>query len=696
VKTPIKLLYLEDDGMDRRAFLRMVREKALSYEVTVAETLAEARAHLAGSRFDVMLVDYHLPDGHCTELFDEIQDTPVILMTGTLEEQLALRTLERGIDDYLVKDPQQRHLDAVPSMVEKTLYRQFLRQREQQLTRELHESEQFRGLAMAAGGLGTWDWNPATGEVLWDERCFAILGVSPGPSSYSDVINKLVHPSDAAMVDAAVKRAFAPASDGNYEIEYRVLWPDRSVHWVAARGQAIFEGEGESRKATRFIGTVMDITERKQAEAEVAALRDRLAADLADMKRLHELSTRLVSQDDLHGLMEATLDAAIAITGANKGNVQLLTPSSGELGIAVHRGFDQAFVEFFSHIRAGQVACGTAMQTRQCVVVEDITLSPLFLNEPRALQLKLAAGVRAIACTPLLTRTGQLVGVLSVHFAAPHRPSERELRLLDLLARQGADFISEMAERKRAQQILEQSAEELKRSNRDLEAFAYVASHDLQEPLRAVGGYAKLLERSLADKLDSKELEHLIGTIEGAARMERLINDLLAYSRVGATGGPLISADLNAVLQDALRNLQAATRQSQATITHDSLPTVAADSAQITQLFQNLIGNAIKFCNPRRPEIHIGARKESGRWIISVRDNGIGIAPENFKRVFQIFQRLHTREKYPGTGVGLAICQRIVERHGGDIWVESQPGQGSTFYFSLPEFPRVAKEPKSV
>jgi len=167
--------------------------------------------------------------------------------------------------------------------------------------------------------------------------------------------------------------------------------------------------------------------------------------------------------------------------------------------------------------------------------------------------------------------------------------------------------------------------------------------------------------------------------------MDRLILDLLAFSRVGTKGGDFVTADLNALIGDAFRNLQASLKAAQAQVTHDSLPSLRVDATQMTQLFQNLIGNAIKFRGEQPSQVHVGVRRNPERRVFSVRDNGIGIEPQYFERIFQLFQRLHTRKHYPGTGIGLAICKRIVERHGGGIWVESQPGQGSTFFFSIPE-----------
>jgi signal transduction histidine kinase len=230
---------------------------------------------------------------------------------------------------------------------------------------------------------------------------------------------------------------------------------------------------------------------------------------------------------------------------------------------------------------------------------------------------------------------------------------------------------------------LRAKAEELSRSNAELEQFAYVASHDLQEPLRMVASYTQLLARRYQGHLDQDADEFIAFAVDGAKRMQNLINDLLAYSRVGTKGGELRLTDAEAALSSALVNVRAAIEESRAVVRHSPLPTVYADPVQLVQVFQNLLGNAIKFRNSLPPEIDVGCEEDPGEWTFSVRDNGIGIDRKYADRIFQVFQRLHNKKDYPGTGIGLAICKKIAERHGGRIWVSSQPGQGATFHFTI-------------
>jgi len=245
-------------------------------------------------------------------------------------------------------------------------------------------------------------------------------------------------------------------------------------------------------------------------------------------------------------------------------------------------------------------------------------------------------------------------------------------------------IVRDVSDRKRAEEQLRQAAAELESSNAELEQFAYVASHDLQEPLRMVASYTQLLARRYQGKLDADADEFIGFAVDGATRMQALINDLLAYSRVGTRGRAFEPTNAADIVDRVIADLDVATREAGATITCGPLPVVMGDGVQLGQLFQNLISNAIKFRGERSPEVRIDAERDGLAWRFSVQDNGIGIEPEYAERIFVIFQRLHSRAEYPGTGIGLAICKKIVERHGGRIWVESRPGEGTTFRFTIP------------
>ena len=245
-------------------------------------------------------------------------------------------------------------------------------------------------------------------------------------------------------------------------------------------------------------------------------------------------------------------------------------------------------------------------------------------------------------------------------------------------------FGRDITQRKAAEQALESANRELARSNAELEQFAYIASHDLQEPLRAVSSCVQLLQKRYQGQLDARADEFIAHAVGGSVRMQALIDDVLVLSRVNTGARSLTATDSATALEVARTNLQVAIAESSAQITHDALPLVQADPGQMAQLLQNLIGNALKFCGDKPAVVHVGVRREAGEWLFSVADQGIGIEPQYFSRIFELFKRLHTRDEYAGTGIGLAICKKIVERHGGRIWVESERGQGTTFYFTLP------------
>ena len=292
---------------------------------------------------------------------------------------------------------------------------------------------------------------------------------------------------------------------------------------------------------------------------------------------------------------------------------------------------------------------------------------------------QIIANLPSVLMSPMFYRD-ELVGVLHARSKNEHAYTQQHLNLLDRVAAQITPTVANSlmyAERVR-------SEEKLIRSNADLEMFAYAASHDLQEPLRMISSYLELLQGRYAELLDHDGVEFINFAVDGAERMKALINEILEYSKVEIQAIFLAPTSCMDVVERAILNLGASTLENRASVEFDDLPIVNADSAQLTRLFQNIIGNAIKYRGQNRPVVRIGADRSGDVWIISIEDNGIGIAPEYHERIFEMFNRLHSRGKYEGTGIGLALCSKIVQRHGGRIWVESEVGKGSTFRFTLP------------
>ena len=431
----------------------------------------------------------------------------------------------------------------------------------------------------------------------------------------------------------------------------------------------------------------------KQTEEALRRSEERLETELADTRLLQSVSARLIREENIEALYDHILDAAMAILRSQYGSIQMYYPNRGPGGglrLLRYRGFSPAAARFWEWVQPDSAStCGMAMSTHERVIVPDVETCG-FMSGTDDLAAYLETGIRAVQSTPLFSRNGKLLGMISTHWTMPHDPPERNLRLLDVLARQAADLI----ERSEAARALRESERELsranavlRRANTDLEQFAYSASHDLQEPIRNISIYGEILTRRYAQTLDSKGMEYLSFIAEGARRMEMLVKDLLAYAQsANLEDAPADKVETGAALERALSNLSVAIAESNAEVTHGKLPSVRMPELQLEHLFQNLIGNAIKYRKKEEsPRIQISAGLDGEYWLFSVRDNGIGIPPEYKEQVFGMFKRLHGNGKYSGTGIGLAICQKVVERNDGRIWVESDgPGQGSTFHFTLP------------
>jgi NO-binding membrane sensor protein with MHYT domain/signal transduction histidine kinase len=398
---------------------------------------------------------------------------------------------------------------------------------------------------------------------------------------------------------------------------------------------------------------------------------------------LQDVAVAANEATSVEAALQFTLDRICKHTGWPVGHVYFVAPKTKSelISTTLWHLEDALKFEVFRQasynipLSRGTGLPGRVAENAKPLWIPDVNEDANFPRRKAALDL----GVRGAFGFPVLTQ-GEVVAVLEFFSTKIEEPDKE---LLAVMANVGAQ-LGQVVERNRAQQELARKAEDLARSNADLELFAYVASHDLQEPLRMVASYTQLLARRYKGKIDAEADEFIGFAVDGATRMQQLIRDLLSYSRLTTTAKKHSFTSAEAACSAALENLREPVESSNALVRVETLPTVLADTAQLTQLFQNLIGNAIKYRNERQPEIRVAAKPNGNEWTFSVQDNGIGIEPQYSERIFQMFQRLHTRGEYSGTGIGLALCKKIVERHGGKIWVESQPGHGSTFLFTIP------------
>lgn len=488
-------------------------------------------------------------------------------------------------------------------------------------------------LALQAARCGTFDWDIKRNVNVWSKELLDLYGFLPGEPIHKNE-NWLghVHPEDREAGLLALNQSL---HTGQFDMEFRIRRRDNGeIRWVYGRGQLVFD---ESRQPARMIGMHVDITERKRVDEAL---------------RLNEERLALAKAAACIGIWDWNILTGEAVCSKEYGQVY-----------------------------------GRAHQER--VHVKDWLKAVHPDDRARAADEVRQALQQDV---PYDTDYRVIWPDGSVHWLAGkgrvfRDKKRRPVRMI------GVNY--EITERKQASEILASEAQRLQQANEGLEQFAHSVSHDLKEPLRTVSTYTQLLARTWTGKFDKRSDELLRGIVEGAARMERLIAGLLEFAQ--ATESPDVIGEapvsLENSLSEALRNLEASIAQSDALITNDPLPTLAGVPPQVALVFQNLIGNALKYRKPdEAPRVHIGAERRDGEWVISVRDQGIGFDTQDAKRIFGLFQRLH-KNQFEGTGVGLTICQRIVERAGGRIWAEGSPGYGAVFYFS---FPAAVNEPTAV
>jgi PAS domain S-box-containing protein len=610
----------------------------------------------------------------------------------------------------------------------------------------LKESEKGLAEAQKMAHLGNWDWNIVTNGLYWSDEIYRIFGREPQEygATYDEFLN-YIHPDDRDYVNNAVVEALNGKS---YSIDHRIILANGEERTVHEQGEVIFDC---NNTPVRMKGTVQDITGRKKVEKalELANAYNRslieasidplvtigLDGKITDVNNSTEFVTGY-SRKELIGTDFS--DYFTEPEKARKGYQQVfreglvrdysleIQHQDGQLipvlyNASVYKDESGKIIGVFAAARditerkkAEEALRLSNIYNRSLI---EASLDPLVTIGPDG---KITDVNKATELVTGYSRS-ELTGTdFSDYFTEPEKAKEgyqqvfREGLVLDYeleIQHRNGDVTPvlynasvyrdeagrvigifaaarDITERKKAESLLKQKLEELARSNAELEQFAYVSSHDLQEPLRMISSYMQLLQRKYQGKLDDKADKYIYFAVDGASRMQNLINDLLEFSRVTTKAREFEPVDCEFILDRVLSDLEIPIKENNAIISYNNLPVIVADRTQLAQVFQNLISNAIKFRGENAPEIRIFAEKKADQWLFSVKDNGIGIDPKYSERIFEVFKRLHKTEEYPGTGIGLSICKKIVERHGGKIGVESEVDKGSTFYFTLPVNPK--------
>jgi PAS domain S-box-containing protein len=645
---PVEVLLIEDSVFAVKHTEKMLAEaKSAQFEARLecADRLSTGLERLTKGGVDIVLLDLTLPDSHELDTFTKVQtqapEVPIVVLSGLEDETLAINAVQKGAQDYLIKGQVDSNL-----LKRSILYSIERKQAEEELKKHREHLEELV--------------EERTGELRQEitERKKAEEKIK----AEKEFSEKLISTANAIIVGLDREHRIQLFSEGaeritGYKAEEvmgkdwfglffkKEMCPEMVKVWNDAWGKDLhsYTNPIYSKTGKEIIAQWSNTSIMNEKKEPILVLC--IAVDITERKKAEEALS--ASEVRYRRLFESAKDG-ILILDAETGMIADVNPFLIEmLGFSHEQLLEKAIWEIgcFRDI-ASNKAKFMELQRQGYVRHEDL---PLETTDGRRVEVEFVSNVYTVNHQKVIQCN-----------------------------------IRDITERKRAEEKLRNTLLDLERSNKELQQFAYVASHDLQEPLRMVASYTQLLEKRYKDKLDSDANEFIQFAVDGAIRMQRLINDLLIYSRVGTRGKSFEPTDSHAVLGQAIANLSALIEENQAVVTNDDLPPIMVDESQMVQLFQNLIGNAIKFRGDQSPRIHVSAEQKGNEWVFSVKDNGIGIDPQFNERIFVVFKRLHQKEEYPGTGMGLAICKKIVERHGGRIWVKSELEKGSTFYFSIP------------
>jgi PAS domain S-box-containing protein len=686
---PLNILIVEDSEDDALLMLRELKKGGYETVSERVETHEAMKAALENRSWDVIISDYVLPEfsglAALNLLHESRQDLPFIILSGNIGEDIAVGAMKAGAHDYIIKGNLARLVPAIERELREAEVRREKRHAEEELRRSheelerrveertaklkmvLNESRQYQAeitaLLEASRAVMEQRNFRETARLIFDS-CKNLIGATAG---YVALLSKDGSENEVLFLDAGE----LPCT-----VDPSLPMPVRGLRAVAySSGKTVYENDFPGSEWLKFmpeghahlnsvmfaplsIGTeIVGILGLANKKNGFTGYDTRMATAFSELASIALYNSRL-----FESLCESEKRLNRSQEIAHLGSWELdLVNNRLYWSDEVYRifgmkpqEFGATYEAFIEAVHPDDRAAVNASYTASLIEGTDT-----YEIEHRVVR-KLTGEVRIVheKCSHIRDESGQIVRSIGM--------------------------VHDITGRKRLEEERERLLNELMRSNRELEQFAYIASHDLQEPLRMVSSYVQLLGHRYKGRLDEDADEFIGYAVNGTVHMQTLLNDLLAYSRVGTQGEPFKLIDLNSALNRALINLKVGIAQTRAEIAHEGLPVVYADEVQMAQVFQNLLGNAMKFRNSGTPHINVSAEMKDNEWLIRVADNGIGIDPKYFDRIFDIFKRLHTKEEYMGTGIGLAICKKIIERHKGRIWVDSEPGKGSSFYFTIP------------
>ncbi|MGC1393132.1 MAG: response regulator [Coleofasciculaceae cyanobacterium] len=703
------LVLIVDDDQFMRIQLRHAMEQS-GYQVAQASDGDQAISIYLDRQPDIVLLDAMMPimDGFaCCQLLRNLGNSqlasnlPVLMITALEDQESVDMAFAVGATDYITKPI---HWAVLRQRVRRLLEASQAMEALQQQTERARLSEKQLRIALEAAQMGTWNWDIQTGKIIHSVTTEAIYGLSPG--AFEGTLESFlasIHPEDRAIVSEAIRRTLEEKAE--YDLEFRIIRPDGTVRWVASKGQVYYKeveedaafalkdsdlsvraNEAEAKSfAVKMTGINMDVTERKRTQEELQRQNRR-------SQLFAEVTLKIRQSLQIQEILQTTVTEVQRILQCDR--VLIFKIGSSGFGKIVTEAVKPDFISVLNQSINDDYFATEYLQSYmqgRIYTVDDIQTAEI---PPCLREFMQEFEVKAKLAVPILIKAN-FWGLLIAHqCTTPRQWSSFETELLGQLADQIGIALAqaELLEQETYQRL------ELARSNSELQQFASIASHDLQEPLRKIQTFGNRLKDKYAEELTDQGRDYLERMQNAALRMQILIDDLLSLSRVTTKAQPFVTVNLNQITQDVLSDLEVRIQQCGECVTVSELPTIDADPVQMRQLLQNLISNALKFYHGTEPQaIKVYSQNLESEEIpttdsstiewfqLIVEDNGIGFDEKYLDRIFNVFQRLHTRSEYEGTGMGLAICRKIAERHGGSITGKSTLGQGAKFIVTLPK-----------